>query len=118
MSDFALFLCVLLMCMHEADAIYRREWEIFPILSRLAPHKAANWFLLLHVPFFAVLLYGITDAAPRGLQVGVGIFSVVHVALHFFWPRTPKYRFDNPISRIWIWGSGLSGGVYVATLVL
>ncbi len=90
MSDVALFACVLLLCMHEADAIHRHEWEIFPLLRRLDSDKAAPWFLVLHLPFFAMLLYAITDAASRGLQVGVAIFSVVHVALHFFWPRTPN----------------------------
>jgi hypothetical protein len=115
-NDAALFLSVVLMCMHEVDAIHRKEWEIFPVLCRLESRRAAEWFLVLHAPFFAVLLFAITDEAPPGLKVGVGGFAVVHVALHFFWPRTPRYRFDNPTSRFWIWGSGVAGGVYVAGL--
>jgi hypothetical protein len=110
MNDAALFLCVLLLCMHEVDAIYRKEWEILPILRRLESRRAAEWFLVLHVPFFAVLLFSLTAGAPQDVNLGVGVFAVVHLALHVFWPRTPRYRFDNPTSRFWIWGAGLAGG--------
>jgi hypothetical protein len=102
--------------MHEIDAVYRKEWGIFPFLRDMDESKAATWFIVLHLPFFLLLLSSITTAAPHRLRICVAVFSVIHVALHFFWPRTSKYMFDSFASRAWIWGSGVAGAIYLITV--
>jgi hypothetical protein len=43
---------------HEMDAIRLREWKIFPILTALPDEQGYTVFTALHVPLYALLLWG------------------------------------------------------------
>jgi len=113
MLESTIFLCALLLCLHELDAIYRKEWTILPFLNRIQGEKAAILFIVLHLPYIGAILYSLTPSASSSYQIGISAFAVLHAALHFFWPRTENYGFDNLLSRIWIWGAASTGAANI-----
>jgi hypothetical protein len=47
---------IVLLILHEMDAIYWKEWRIFGIDD---DHQGRNGFLLVHIPLFMVLLFAL-----------------------------------------------------------
>ncbi len=65
---FLLGFCLLLV--HEMDAIRCKEWRVFPITSRMEDEAGYRVFTLLHIPLYALLLWGLSgdDGPSRGLE--------------------------------------------------
>jgi uncharacterized membrane protein YdcZ (DUF606 family) len=85
-------------------------------LRGLTEERGAFTFALIHIPivfllFWAAVNYDTPLAAV--VRSGICAFALVHVLLHAFWPRTPAYDFDNAISRLWIYGAGAFGAIYL-----
>lgn len=112
MTSPAFVACVVFLLTHELDAVYRKEWRLLPILRRWDDEKAARCFIVLHLPLIYVILMALMPNAPDTLREGVCVFAIIHVALHFFWPRSDLYLFDNYESRFLIWGAGIAGLLY------
>jgi hypothetical protein len=74
---------------HEIDAVRLKEWRILPLLSRLRDEAGYLVFLALHVPLYAVLLWGLSGggAMTRGLILVLDVFFVFHVILHLLFHR-------------------------------
>ncbi len=111
-------LCVAFFLVHELDAVYRNEWRLLPLLRALPGDRGFVVFTALHLPVLVALVFSAAqDDAPLSLlfRKGLCAFAVVHVGLHFFWPRSERYGFDNLFSRFWIYGAG---GFGVAFLLL
>lgn len=109
-------LCVAFFLVHELDAIYRNEWRLLPLLRALPDDRGFAVFTALHLPVFVALLLSVSryETFPASaFRGGLCAFAVVHVGIHFFWPRTELYTFDNLFSRFWIYGAGGFGAVYL-----
>jgi hypothetical protein len=101
---FVLGFCFLLV--HDMDAIKLKEWKIFPVLSRMdeAGYVA---FTVLHVPIYALLLWGLYGEGGINLALVVGLdaFFVVHVFLHLIFYDHPENRLRSVFSYALIFGA-------------
>ena len=114
---FLLGFCFLLA--HEMDAIRAREWKIFPGFSRMSDEAGYVAFTALHVPIYALLIWGLygDGGLNRGLAVGLDVFFVVHVLLHLIFYNHPENRFRSVFSYALILGAGLFGAVDLALMI-
>lgn len=106
---FLLGFCFLLV--HEMDAIRCKEWRVFPVTSKMGDEAGYVAFTAVHVPLYALLLWGLFggDGVNRGLIVGLDAFFIVHVILHLLFIRHPEYRFRSAFSWTLILGAGAFG---------
>lgn len=112
MSDHAFFVVgFAFLLVHEMDAIRCHEWKILPVLSRMGEHAAYIAFTALHVPIYALLLWGLTREANGGLIVGLDVFLVVHLILHVLLRNHPENRFRSPLSWTLFTGAGVCGAI-------
>ena len=104
--SFLLGLCFLLV--HEMDAIRCKEWRVFPFTSRMDDEAGYVVFTSLHIPLYALLLWGLygDTGLSRGLILGLDAFFVVHVVLHVLFVNHPEYRFRSAFSWLLILGAG------------
>jgi hypothetical protein len=114
LSSHAFFLlgfCLLLV--HEMDAIRCKEWRVFPLTSRMGAEAGYLVFTALHVPLYALLLYGLFggDDMNRGLVIALDLFFIVHVFLHLAYLGHPEYRFRTAFSWALILGAGACGAL-------
>lgn len=114
MNDYPLFL-VAFSCLiiHEMDAVRCREWLVLPITSWMEDRLGFHVFMWLHLPLFIWLLWALGGSAERARAAmdGLDIFMILHVLLHLFFLRHPKYEFKTVMSWVWILGAGLAGAV-------
>lgn len=101
---------------HELDAVKRHEWRVLPLLRALPERLGEQVFIWLHVPLFALLLWGGDGDLESATRVGLAGFSIVHVGLHFIFRRHPAYEFNNPSSWGLILLTGLLGAIYLVFL--
>lgn len=106
---FLLGLCFLLV--HEMDAIRCKEWRIFPVTSRMGDEAGYLAFTALHVPLYALMLWGLSGDAHRGLIFSLDVFFIVHVILHLLYVNHPEYGFRSTFSRTLILGAGAFGAL-------
>lgn len=100
---------------HELDAVKRHEWRVMPLLRALPERWGEQAFIWLHVPLFALLLWGGEGNHDSATRVGLAGFSIIHVALHYAFRKHPAYEFNNPSSWGLILLSGLLGATYLVT---
>jgi len=96
---------------HEMDAIRCQEWRIFPVTSTMADEAGYRAFTAVHVPLYAILLWGLVGDANRGLIVALDLFFVVHLVLHVFLRHLPTYGFKTAFSWTLFVGAGLCGAL-------
>jgi hypothetical protein len=116
MHDLLFVLAVSLLFVHELDAVQRREWRIFPVLSMMPEEIGMRVFIWAHVPLFAAILWFAAQSIARGgdgFSLGLSGFCVVHAFLHLAYERHPKCEFRNPLSRAIIWLCALAGAAAV-----
>jgi len=112
MSYFFFVLGFCFLITHEMDAIRLREWKIFPILNQMRDEVGYRAFTALHLPIYALLLWGLLDGnANQGLIVGLDVFFIVHVLLHLIFYSHPENRFRSLFSYGLIFGAGISGAL-------
>lgn len=112
MSHPFFLLALSLLLVHEMDAIRCKEWRVLPLTSWMEDEAGYVAFTALHVPLYALLLWGLAGhGASRGLVLGLDAFFVVHVGLHLLFIRHPEYRFRSVLSWSLILGSGLFGAL-------
>ena len=106
---FLLGFCFLLA--HEMDVVRAKEWKIFPVLSTMKDEAGYVLFTVLHIPMYALLIWGIYGGGNvnRGLMIGLDLFFVVHVLLHVILYNHPENRFRSIFSYVLIVGAGLLG---------
>lgn len=101
---------------HELDAVKRHEWRVLPLVRSLPEPLGEQVFIWVHVPLFAFLLWG-GDGEPSGAtRVGVAVFAIVHVGLHYVFRKHPAYEFNNLSSWGLILLTGLLGAIYLFAL--
>ncbi|MGI9405612.1 MAG: DUF6713 family protein, partial [Hyphomicrobiaceae bacterium] len=109
---FLYLLAVSFMFTHEMDAIRRHEWRVFPLADRLPDETGFLVFVLLHVPGFALVMWlsiPLDANVATPFQIAFSIFCIVHVGLHKLLERRLAFEFNNPLSQLLIWGSGVFG---------
>lgn len=99
---------------HELDAVKRHEWRLLPVLRALPDAAGEQVFIWAHVPLFAAILMA---GADHGVRLGVAVFAVLHVGLHWLFRRHPSYEFNTPSSWALILLTGAIGAGYVAMAV-
>ena len=113
MLDIVYYLMVGSFFTHELDAVKRHEWRVLPVIRALPERFAEQTFIWLHVPIFALLLWGGDGQASNRVRIGLAVFAIVHVGLHWFFRKHPAYEFNNPGSWAMILLPGFAGAVYL-----
>ena len=107
--DLLFFTALAFLFCHELDAVAQSEWRLLPFLSRLDDSTAYVWFVALHVPLFAGLLWWTSSTSPRTrrtAQLVLDAFMVIHAGLHFTLQHSPEYTFHSTLSEALIFGAG------------
>lgn len=99
--------CFLLV--HEMDAIRCREWRIFPVTSRMGDEAGYRAFTALHLPVYALLLWGLLGGTNPVLVHALDLFLVVHALLHVLSRNLPDNQFRSAFSWLWILGAAAFG---------
>lgn len=101
---------------HELDAVKRHEWRVLPVLRLLPERTGEQVFIWVHVPLFAVLLWGGDGDPTSVIRVGLAVFAIVHVGLHILFRRHPAYEFNNASSWGLILLTGLLGTLFLFSI--
>jgi len=120
-SELVYLVLLSLFLVHELDAVAQSEWRLLPLLRRLPEAKVRAWFIGLHVPLFAVIIYA-SYIAPTVVsdmaRMIVSGFAIVHVGLHYAFRNNPNYSFTSGLSKALIYGPGLFGAAYIGVVRL
>ncbi|MEM7567348.1 MAG: DUF6713 family protein [Pseudomonadota bacterium] len=99
---------------HELDAVKRHEWRVLPLTSFLPEAIGEQVFIWMHVPLFLAIL---TSGESEGFRLGLSVFAVIHVGLHWAFRNHPAYEFDNASSWGLIVLTGVLGGAYLIVTI-
>lgn len=105
---------------HELDAVMQHEWRLLYILRSLPEALAANVFVAVHVPLFAVLVWLTHHPLPRwreGSRLALMGFLIIHVGLHLRLSGHVLYTFHSSLSKLLIFGGGVCGLLYLLTVL-
>jgi len=120
MKDFWFLLGLGFISTHELDAVTQHEWRLLYVLRSLPEALAANVFVAVHVPLFAVLVWLTHHPVVRWREASrlvLMIFLVIHVGLHLRLSGHTLYTFHSPLSKALIFGAGLCGLIYLALAI-
>lgn len=112
LAQLIFWLGVALICTHELDAIQHHEWRLFAFLRPFGDEIAYRIFTLAHVPLF-LWFFWMAPHPARWFEIGIDLFLIIHVGLHFFFRRHPLYEFKGWLSHGLIAGAGLAGLVHL-----
>ncbi len=119
--DLLFSLGLALLLTHEMDAMTHAEWRILPLLSWLPEGSGLFYFVVAHVPLFALILWftASTSATIRWwAQAAVDSFLMIHVTLHTLFSGHPEYSFAGALSLVLIYGAGLFGFLHLLLLLI
>lgn len=102
------YLGVIFIIVHELDAMRCREWEIFPILSKLSENKARKIFIIAHIPLFYLLFIQGVKLQDESFQQGFNYFLILHLIAHVLLLKHPKNAFKDVLSWSLIVGAALA----------
>lgn len=108
-----------LLLTHEMDAMTHAEWRILPLTSWMPEATGMFYFVIAHVPVFAVLLWLIasTSAVIRWrAQLSVSAFLIIHSILHTLFSGHEHYHFDGLLSLVLIYGAAVFGFLHCLLL--
>lgn len=105
---------------HEMDAVRRKEWLIFPGLSRLSDDTGYLVFTAAHIPPVFLVLAGLQTGVifQPAIRVTLDVFCLAHVGLHVLCHRFPKNGFHSRFSWLVILGTGLAGLVDLLIILI
>lgn len=96
---------------HELDAVKRHEWRVLPLIRSLPERTGEQVFIWVHVPLFALLLWGGDGDPVNATRCGIAVFAIAHVGLHILFCRHPAYEFNNTSSWGLILLTGFLGAI-------
>lgn len=102
---------------HELDAVKRHEWRIFPLIKLLPEKQGEQVFIWLHIPLFALLLWGGDGEPMNPTRIGLTAFAIIHVRLHFLLRHHRAYEFNNLSSWSLIVLTGALGIFYLVAVM-
>lgn len=100
------YLGLVLIVLHEMDAMRCHEWRIFPGLSRMNERAGFLFFMMLHIPLYLVVFSSLDSPEFRK---GFDIFLMIHFGLHLLFLRHSKNEFKDWLSWTIIVGAALFG---------
>lgn len=106
---------------HELDAVTQSEWHLLYILNSLPEQIAATSFVIIHVPFFAIIFWlGFNEKTRvrEWARIVFAVFLIIHASLHKALENHPLYTFNSPMSQGLIFGAGLLGCMYLITVYI
>ena len=118
--DLLFSLGLALLLTHEMDAMTHSEWRILPLTSWLQDQTGMFYFVIMHVPAFALILWLTASTSPTlrwRAQAGIDIFLMVHVGLHTLFSGHPEYHFDGLLSLALIYGAGVFGLLHLMLIL-
>jgi hypothetical protein len=104
---------------HELDAVHKREWRLLFVLRGMAAEPARRAFVLLHVPLLALIIWLVAhpnEAVRFWSALALSLFAIVHAGLHWLLSGHPKYEFNTPHSRLFIYGAAGLALIHLALL--
>ena len=105
-----------LFCTHEIDAATKGEWRMLPGLSLLNDDAGLFWFVLLHIPLFALIFWlsyhRQTVLRERARLVACALV-IIHAVAHFALSGHALYHFHGPMEALTVYGPALAGLVYI-----
>lgn len=110
--DLLFFVAFAFLVCHELDAVMQAEWRLLPVLGGLDDERAYAWFVGLHIPLFALLMWWTGSTSPRTrfrAQIALDAFMVVHLGLHLALRSHPDNTFHSTLSELCIYGAGIVG---------
>jgi hypothetical protein len=96
--------------LHELDAIRQQEWRFFFGWTGMDDASAYRLFTAVHLPLFVLIMALLPDAR---FQIGLDVFLILHALAHFILRNHPAIQFNNPFSRLWIYGGALVAIVHL-----
>ena len=118
MNPFFFWLMTATLLTHELDAVRRHEWRVFPYLRTFPDSMAAHIFVWLHIPLFMLVLWALWQGATAHIAIGLSVFAILHVGLHWVFRHHPAYEFNNPGSWALILLPGLFAVLHLATIAI
>ncbi len=117
--DLVFYTGLALLVTHELDAIYRREWRMFPFISRLDDRTGYRVFVLLHIPLLVLIFWLMSH--PSGtvrlwFQVIMDIFFVVHSGLHYLMREHEHNEFSEGFSKLIVAFTATAGLIHLMLL--
>ena len=93
------------------DAIKKKEWKIFPLLSLLKDEIGYIVFTFIHVPLYFLLSWGLLNPSYDRESVihGLSVFFMIHVGLHLLFLLHKNNLFTSSFSWALILLAGLFG---------
>ncbi|MFN8530682.1 MAG: DUF6713 family protein [Anaerolineae bacterium] len=101
---YVFLLAIAVLIVHELDAIQEREWQFFFHPHYFAEAAARRLFIAAHVPLIVLIL---ANLSSRGFQIGMDVFLIVHLGLHWFLRSHPLIQFKSWFSWVWIVGAAV-----------
>ncbi|MEM8837158.1 MAG: DUF6713 family protein [Pseudomonadota bacterium] len=103
---------------HELDAVKRHEWRVLPLVRALPEKTGEQTFIWMHIPLFALLLWGGDGEPESATRIGLSVFAIIHVGLHYIFRRHPAYEFNNVSSWSLIILTGVLGAAYLVAVMV
>ncbi len=110
-NAFFFLAAITFLLIHEMDAVRRKEWLVFPGLSRLSDDTGYLVFTAAHIPLVFLVLSGLLSGVilQPAIRVTLDVFCLAHVVLHVLCQRLPENGFRSRFSWLIILGTGLVG---------
>ena len=121
LTDTIFYIGIILLLTHELDAISCHEWRMFPFIHRLEESLGYRVFVLLHIPLLVLIFWFITHSSESiryGFQIGMDIFFILHLGIHYLFRSHPKNEFTGTFSLTLIVLTALVGGVHIILLTV
>lgn len=114
-SDLLFFTAFSFLLAHEMDAVKQKEWQMLPVLSKLKEQSARQVFILLHIPLYGLLLYGLISAGSIRSTVTIALdgFFIIHLGLHILFHKHRMNNFSTLFSQLYIAVPAVLGGLHL-----
>lgn len=110
MENIFLYLGLAAIFVHEMDAVKRKEWRMFPGLSKLKDETAYYFFTGLHLPMYFLVFWLLHKPETSSIIILIlDVFFIIHLLLHIILRNDSKNNFSGMFSIALIWIIGISG---------
>ena len=113
MAEFIYWAMVACFFTHELDAVRRHEWRMLPVVRQFSDKIAERIFVWFHAPLFLAILWFSEEGASTPFTLGLSLFAVLHVGLHWIFRKHPDNEFQGFGSWALIVLTGFFGALYV-----
>lgn len=98
---------LVLLLVHEMDAIHKKEWKMFIILKDMKDTSAYHLFMGLHIPLYFITFFLLfSDLQSIGIYL-IDIFLIIHLLLHLCFYKHKANQFKGIFSNGLIYGASV-----------